>query len=63
MVAAGAYDKKRSRDIIRLPVVADIGDAVCIAVTLDEVAEMIAHLDSTVPPGELFCSVERSEMP
>jgi hypothetical protein len=44
-------------------VVADIGDAVCIAVTLDEVAEMIAHLDSTVPPGELFCSVERSEMP
>ena len=63
MVAAGAYDKKRSRDTIRVPAVADIGEAACIAVTLDEVAEMINLLDSTVPPGELFRWVEGSEMP
>ena len=63
MVRAAAHDKKRVRGTVRVPVVSHIGTASCIAVSLAEVAEMVAHLDTTVPPGELVRTVDVVENP
>jgi len=61
MVDAAAHDKKRIRGTVRVPVVHHIGAAACIAVPPAEVAEMISHLDATVPRGELDRTVAVSE--
>lgn len=61
LVAAAAHDKKRIRGTLRLPVVAEVGHARCVAVHPDEVAEMLHHLDVTVPRGELDRTVAVSE--
>jgi len=63
MLRAASHDKKRVRATIRVPVVHDVGSASCIAVGPDEVAEMVNHLDSTVPPGKLIRTVEVLEKP
>jgi 3-dehydroquinate synthetase len=63
MLRAASHDKKRVRATIRVPVVHDVGFASCIAVGPDEVAEMVTHLDSTVPPGKLIRTVEVLEKP